>query len=43
MKYQITVGIYQPGIVHAKYPNALSANVTATALDPITSSGDRIV
>lgn len=32
-----------PGMVHANIPNARSANVTATALDPSTSSGDKIV
>lgn len=32
-----------PGIVHANIPKARSANVTATALEPSTSSGDKIV
>lgn len=32
-----------PGIVHANIPNARSANVTATAVEPNTSSGDKIV
>lgn len=32
-----------PGMVHANGPNARSAKVTATADEPSTSSGDRIV